>query len=245
MKRPKEASYYPAVQSFLRRLGYVCDAKGRDQKRIEFITKGIRQVIVDVFGVRAHRSRHSTEVDVAAVEVKRSTRHASLRDMNQAVNNSRLAHYCYLGMPHDYTAKEKAMAAELGIGLLVFDKNGRVQMVSESRRFQPSPAVLREFFRKLEIAQCAICQNYTNVFDIPVGQRREGGGWRKNVFAKNNRWTYFCKQCRERFENVLTERAILQLRKRVEQVATRQKQLRDQVKRLRRRLTSARSRQGR
>jgi len=46
-KRPKESVYYPAVQKFLNRLGYVCQSIGRNRKPIPFITKGIGQIIVD------------------------------------------------------------------------------------------------------------------------------------------------------------------------------------------------------
>jgi hypothetical protein len=43
-KRPKESVYYPAVQKFLKRLGYVCQSIGRNRKPIPFITKGIGQI---------------------------------------------------------------------------------------------------------------------------------------------------------------------------------------------------------
>lgn len=56
-------------------------------------------------------------------------------------------------------------------------------------------------------------------------QDREGGGWRKNVFAPGiDRWTYFRKQCRERFENAFTERW-MRTSKKVKRIETRQKQL--------------------
>ena len=182
-KRPKESVYYPAVQRFLKGLGYVCESIGRNRKPIPFITKGIGQIIVDVFGIKSAPSQHSTAIEVAAVEVKRRTSRAPLRDMNQAFNNSKIANFCYLAMPHSYTEKELATAAELGIDLLEIGRANRIKTVAQSRRFQPSPALLREFFRKnLNIAQCSISQNFTSLYDIPKGVHREGGGWRKKSF---------------------------------------------------------------
>ena len=234
LKRPKESIYYPAVQKFLNRLGYVCQSIGRNRKPTPFITKGIGQIIVDVFGIKSTPSPHSTAIEVAAVEVKRRTSRAPLRDMNQAFNNSKIANFCYLAMPHAYTDKELATAAELGIGLLEIGRGNRIRMVSQSRRFQPSPALLREFFRKnLNIAQCSICQNFRSLYDIPQGVHREGGGWRKNVFSVRSKWTYFCPQCRERFENAFTERHLGNLFKKVAALEQKQKQLREQVRKYR------------
>jgi len=230
-KRPKESIYYPAVQKFLRKLRYVCESKDRNRKARPFITKGIGQIIVDVFGIKSLGSPYTNAIEVAAVEVKRRVSRASLRDMNQAFNNSKIAHFCYLAMPHHFTEKELATAAELGIGLLEILRGNRVTMVAESRRFQPSPALLREFFRKnLAIAQCSICQNFTSLYDIPEGVTREGGGWRKNVFSIKSKWTYFCPQCRERFENIFTERRLRNLFKKVKRIEEKQKQLRNQLR---------------
>ena len=230
-KRPKESIYYPSVQSFLKRQGYVCESKRRNREPIQFITKGIGQIIVDAFGIKSLGSPYTTAIEVAAVEVKRATSRAPLRDMNQAFNNSKIANFCYLAMPHRYTEKELATAAELGIGLLEIRRGNRIKMVSQSRRFQPSPALLREFFRKnLNIAQCSICQNFTSLYDIPEGVNREGGGWRKNVFSVKSKWTYFCLQCRERFENAFTEKRLHNLFKKVEALEQKQKQLREQLR---------------
>lgn len=156
--------------------------------------------------------------------------------MNQALNNSKFAHYCYLAMPHSYSDKERMTAAELGIGLLEIGGRKRVRMESQSRRFEPSNSVLREFLRKnLAIAQCAICQNFTNLYDIPKGQNREGGGWRKNVFATDGRWTYFCNQCRQRFENLFTRRRMLSLEAQVHKLQGKYAVLRNRIKESRRR----------
>lgn len=231
LRRPNESVYYPRVQSFLKRLGYVCESKRRNREPIQFITKGIGQIIVDVFGIKSLGSPYTTAIEVAAVEVKRTASRASLRDMNQAFNNSKIANFCYLAMPHRYAEKELATAAELGIGLLEIGRANRVRMVAQSRRFQPSPALLREFFRKnLNIAQCSICQNFTSLYDIPEGINREGGGWRKNVFSIKSKWAYFCPQCRERFENAFTERRLHNLFKRVGRMEEKQKQLRNQLR---------------
>lgn len=232
----RESSYYPAVQSFLKRQGYICESLDRNRRPIPFITRGIRQVIMDVFGLRAVRSRYSTDLEVAAVEVKRGKDRASLRNMHQALNNKRIAHYCYLASPRNYSEKERTTAAELGIGLLRIKNTKRVELVSLSSRFQPSASMLREFLRKnLKIAQCAICGNYTSLFDIPEGQNREGGGWRDNVFAspEKPRWTYFCKQCRERFENVFSERRMIEMQRNIARLAEHQKRLRAEVRKLR------------
>jgi hypothetical protein len=141
---------------------------------------------MDVFGIKAAKSQYSTEIELAAVEVRRSTR-ASLRYMVQAFNNSKMAHYCYLAMPRRYSDKEVAAAAELGIGLLEIRDEG-VRLVAQSRPFQPSGPLIREFLRKnLAIAQCSICENFSTLYDIPGDQMREGGGWRKNVFAAHSR----------------------------------------------------------
>jgi eukaryotic-like serine/threonine-protein kinase len=53
--------------------------------------------------------------------------------------------------------------------------------------------LIRQFCRRnLAIAQCSICWNFASLYDIPEGQQREGGGWRKNVFAPaNDHFSYF------------------------------------------------------
>jgi len=233
-KRPKESVYYPAVQAFLRKHGYVCESTSRNRKPTPFITKGIGQIIVDVFGIKGVPSPYSTAIEVAAVEVKRRTSRAPLRDMNQALNNSKIANFCYLAMPHRYTDRELVTAAELGIGLLEIAPRSRIKMVAQSRRFQPSPALLKEFLRKnLNVAQCSICQNFTSLYDIPEGVDREGGGWRKNVFSVRSKWAYFCAQCRERFENAFTKRRLRNLFKRVAGILERQKKLRNQLRKYR------------
>jgi hypothetical protein len=228
-----ESAYYPVVQSFLRRHGYVCESKGSGGRVIPFIMKGSGQIILDVFGIRTPESPFSKELEVAAVEVKRSKSRASLRYMMQTLNSSKIAHKCYLAMPRRYSDRERKAAAELGIGLLTISRKRRVLLVSESRRFEPSESMLLEFFRRnLAIARCSICGNFTSLFDVPKGAQREGGGWRHNVFMRQGRdkWAYFCKQCRERFENIWPGRRMQGLEKRI-QVVDRK------VGRLRRRLS--------
>ena len=161
-----EWAYYPAVQSYLRRLGYVCESKGSGGKVIPFIMKGSGQIILDVFGIRTPGSPFSSELEVAAVEVKRSTSRASLRYMHQALNSSKIAHKCYLAMPRKYTDKDLKMAAELGIGLLTIRGRNQVRLESESRRFDPNESSLLEFLRRnLAIAKCGICGNFASLFD--------------------------------------------------------------------------------
>jgi hypothetical protein len=209
---PKESIYYPAIQPYLQRLGYTCNSKGRGRQVIDFITRGIAQINMDVFGVRSAASRHSTDLEVVAVEVKRHKSRASLRDLNQALSYRRLAHYCYLAMPREYTEKEAMTAADIGIGLLSIGQGKRVHMVSRSTRFQPSESLLREFLRtNLSIAKCSICGSFSLLYDIPKGQQREGGGWRRNVFTPKGKekWVYFCKQCSTRFQNALSERKLI------------------------------------
>ena len=193
-------------------------------------------MIIDVFGIRCPGSRYSNETELAAVEVKRSRRRASLRYMSQALGYNKLAHYCYLAMPHAYSQREITTAAELGIGLLTIENRYHVRLISQSRRFGPNDALVREFLvRKLYIAQCSICRNLSSLFDIPKGQSREGGEGRKNVFAKKSKWSYFCKQCRERFENLLTERRMERLQNQVRKLQNRCKTLTHRIGELKRR----------
>ncbi|MBZ5671294.1 MAG: hypothetical protein LAO04_16375 [Acidobacteriia bacterium] len=231
-----EWAYYPAVQSYLRRLGYVCESKGSGGKVIPFIMKGSGQIILDVFGIRTPGSPFSSELEVAAVEVKRSTSRASLRYMHQALNSSKIAHKCYLAMPRKYTDKDLKMAAELGIGLLTIRGRNQVRLESESRRFDPNESSLLEFLRRnLAIAKCGICGNFASLFDLPEGHHREGGGWRTNAFLRKGKkkWVYFCRQCRERFENVWPERRMLAAERKLQALAAHQHRLRKQLHDLR------------
>lgn len=82
---------------------------------------------------------------------------------------------------------------------------------------------------------CSIRGNSSSLFDIPKGQKREGGGWRKNVFASEEKWSYFCKRCRERFENLLTERRMNTLKDQVKKLQIRRKALAQRIKQLKRR----------
>lgn len=245
MTAMKESAYYPAIQSYLRRLGYVCESVGWRRQKIQFITRGIAQITMDVFGIRSAPSRYSTDLEVLAVEVKRSKKRASLRYMHQALNNRRVAHYCYLAMPREYTEKELRIAAEFGIGLLTIGGGQRVRMISRSTRFQPNESLLREFLRRnLGIAQCSICGSFSQLYDIPKGQYREGGGWRRDVFAPEgkDKWVYFCKQCRQRFENVSRERHLLRLAVQISALTRGQRRLRQRLRELRMRFRRRRRR---
>ncbi len=230
----KESIYYKRIQDYLRQQGLTCDSVNRKRETIHFITKGIGQVIMDVFGIRSAKSQYNVDIEIVAVEVKRSTKRASLRNMIQASNASRIAHYCYLAMPHAYTEKEVATAAEIGIGLLQICHHD-VRLITQSRRFTPNPSLIREFLRKnLDIAQCSICQNFSSLYDgLSEGEMREGGAWRKNVFATQSRWVYFCKQCRTKFENALSLNKLSTLQQRIELLEEKQKFLNKKLKAMR------------
>jgi hypothetical protein len=78
-----------------------------------------------------------------------------------------------------------------------------------------------------------MCHNFASLYDgIPVGEMREGGAYRKNVFATNVRWVYFCKQCRELFENAQSQRKLMSLQHRIEALE-KQQSFRGKLKALR------------
>lgn len=160
-RRRPEKSYYEPVRAFLRsKMGCVVESYNKDGSIRKFIGRGLGGLIVDVFGVRGVKETGSRALEGVAVEVKRSSKRTSLRNLVQTSQYSRLAHRCYLAQPRRFDQKTKVEASRFGVGLLQINKTG-IKVITESRRFSPDPETFELFIHKsLRIVRCALCSCY-------------------------------------------------------------------------------------
>jgi hypothetical protein len=205
-RRLPEKSYYEPVRQFLKKsMGCTIESFNRDGTTRRFVGRGLRGLILDVFGVRGSKEAGSRALEGIAVEVKRNSRRTSLRHLVQAQQYSRLAHRCYLAQPRRFDQKTKLEASRIGIGLLEIHKNGKaVRVVSESRRFAPDSEAFELFLHKsLRIVRCALCSCY--LFRYSRGKRGVAidGHWVADQFtplqqgAEFNKKMYICPKCVE------------------------------------------------
>ncbi|HET9839848.1 MAG TPA: hypothetical protein VFR84_16595, partial [Candidatus Angelobacter sp.] len=76
-----------------------------------------------------------------------------------------------------------------------------------------------------------ICSTFVSLYNLPPEQKqREGGGWRHNAFCARLKWVYFCTECRERFENIFTERRMHGLETRLKEIEAKHKALAAKVR---------------
>lgn len=219
-------------------MGCVVESSNRDGSTRKFVGRGLGGLIVDVFGVRGAKETGSRALEGIAVEVKRSSRRTSLRNLVQAHQYSQLAHRCYLAQPRKFDQKTKVEASRLGIGLLQISRNGRgVKTVSESRRFAPDLEKFELFLhRSLRIVRCALCSCYLFRYRPDLRGVAVDGHWVKDELTPLpnqgtfNKKMYLCPKCRDVLREIAGtnkwKKSVVNLERKVRRLHTRLKRLR-------------------
>lgn len=206
-RREPEAIYYEPIRRYLKaKMGCVVESFTSDQESFPFIRRGFRRLVVDVYGLKGFRDRNSRGVEGVAVEVKRSRERTALRHLIQAHQYSRLAHRCFLAQPRDFDRDTMLEASRLGIGLLKITRR-KIDVVAESRRFDPDPEMFSTFLHhSLRIIRCALCNcyrfRYQNIDSSSRVGKGKGGHYRQDQIAPGgrervNKKVYFCDKCQD------------------------------------------------
>jgi hypothetical protein len=195
-----EKQFYPIVLNYLSTHGYITHSYKHDGAALPFIGRGYNQLVVDVFGIKGDTDLRTRRIEAVAVEVKRTKARTSLRYIAQAESYSKLAHRCYLAQPYDFSLKAKSGAAHAGVGLLRI-RGSKVELVAESKQFEPDPVSLESFLnRSLRIRQCSVCLCYQFRYpDASSGNKGGGGHWRRDDLvhsrSKRNKLSFLCADC--------------------------------------------------
>lgn len=207
-RRQPEKSYYEPVREFLRsKMDCIVESYNRDGTPRKFIGRGLGGLIVDVFGLRGVKETGSRALEGIAVEVKRSSKRTSLRNLVQTNQYAQMAHRCYLAQPRRFDQKTRVEASRRGVGLLQINKNG-IRVISESRRFSPDSEILEMFIHKsLRIVRCAFCSCYLFRYKSGSVGVAIDGHWSRDQIApigkgkRFNKKMYLCTKC----EDLLSE----------------------------------------
>lgn len=146
-----EAEYYEPMARWARKtLG--CFETG--------INTGLRHGRIDVVGLRDSGGRLSGRADVIAIEVKRGTQPFAT-SIGQASGYSIYADRCYLAeyRPRGFTDDERAIASQLGVGLIQITGQQRVRVseVLTAPLREPLEGLRLEVIEKLHFSLCTVC----------------------------------------------------------------------------------------
>ncbi len=146
-----EAEYYEPVARWARNtLG--CFETG--------INTGLRHGRIDVVGLRDSGGRLSGRADVIAIEVKRGTQPFAT-SIGQASGYSIYADRCYLAeyRPRGFTDDERAIASQLGVGLVQIAGTTRLRIaeVLTAPLREPLEGLRLEVVEKLHHSLCTVC----------------------------------------------------------------------------------------
>jgi hypothetical protein len=211
-----EREYYPIILKYLANERHCLTASYNYQgEKAPFTERGQGQLIIDVYGLFGGIDHRTRRIEGYAVEVKRSTQRQSLGYIHQAARYSVLAHRCYLAQPSEFSDKTKIGAARVGIGLLQIIGNS-VQLVAESRHFEPDPMAFALLLnRSLRISQCAVCGCYRRRHGAETDQNDTGGGhWRRDDITrqgrKYNKLVYLCPECERHWAGAVEVKRLTQ-----------------------------------
>lgn len=147
----READYYEPVARWARKV-LECFETGIDT--------GLRHGRIDVVGLRDSGGRLSGRADVIAIEVKRGTQPFAT-SIGQASGYSIYADQCYLAeyRPRGFSACERAIAAQLGVGLIQISgaQRTRITEVFTAPLREPLEGLRLEVVEKLHHALCTVC----------------------------------------------------------------------------------------
>lgn len=203
-KKRLEKGYYEPVRRFLQsEMDCVTQSVNKDGSPRVFVGRGVEGLIVDVFGIRGVRETNSRTLEGIAIEVKRSKRTPSLRNLVQASQYSRLAHRRYLAQPGQFGKKTVREASALGIGLIQISARG-MRILAESRLFNPDQETFESFLqRSLKIVRCALCRCHLHRYKKGDHHINANGHWVLDEISPPpahgvfNKKMYLCPKCEE------------------------------------------------
>jgi hypothetical protein len=229
-----ERSCYEPVRKFLEsEMECVTQSVRRDGSIRRFVGRGLRGLIVDVFGVRGPKGNYSRTLEGIAVEVKRSRTRTSLRSLVQASQYGRLAHRCYLAQPRRFDSKTIDEASRHGIGLLGI-RPGRIKVRTESKSFTPDPETFDVFLcRSLDVVRRSLCGCHVCRYRRDEPHINAGGHWVRDEFSPNpyegpdNKKMYLCARCEAILTGVAAvnslRRSVIRLERRVRRLRAKRK----------------------
>jgi len=204
---------YPYIEGFLKGEAFGCF---KTAKRVGTSFVGI----ADVVGVRDVGGDVRGDIEVIAVEVKRSARKFG-NILGQALGYSLFAHRCYLavrfhGEKH-FSLEQKELATRLGVGLIEIKENNsrwKCFQVLSSPNYAPHLHQLETLLRRgLDIVRCSFCGTFidregektTSSWDVARAKKKIYLMWRKPkrklLFSRRKKgdWRrlYICKDCVE------------------------------------------------
>ena len=217
----KEASLYPYVEDFLRSEAFGCF---RTATRVGTSFVGI----ADVVGVRDVGGDVRGDVEIIAVEVKKSTNNFG-KILGQALGYSLFAHKCYLAVAFSnnnaFSLEQKELATRLGVGLIEIRESHGVWRCSEvltSANHNPHGHQMETLLRRgLGLVRCSLCgvfvdyTNFSESWKEALKKDKVYLVWRKPdrklLFSKRKkgdlRRLYICKDCvKELWEGLALEK---------------------------------------
>jgi len=204
---------YPYIEDFLKGEAFGCF---KTAKRVGTSFVGI----ADVVGVRDVGGDVRGDIEVIAVEVKRSVRKFG-KILGQALGYSLFAHRCYLAVrfqrENHFSFEQKELALRLGVGLIEIKEGNsgwKCFQVLSSPNYEPHPHQLETLLRRgLDIVRCSFCgifadregEKTSSSWDVARDKKRIYLMWRrpkrKLLFSRRKKgdWRrlYICKDCVE------------------------------------------------
>jgi hypothetical protein len=205
----KESAFYPCVEEFLTSEAFGC-FKTAQRVGTSFVG------IVDVVGARDVGGDVRGEMEIIAVEVKKSPSNYG-KILGQALGYSLLAHKCYLAVPFSndkaFSLEQKELATRLGVGLLEIRKTYGVLRCTEaltSANHVPHGHQMETLLRRgLGLIRCGFCGFYVDTGNITqswqeaLKKEKVYLSWRKPerslLFSRRRKgdWRrlYICNDC--------------------------------------------------
>src|SRR5579859_4377020 len=171
MRIRRESDLYPLILAWLDRRGYYCGGDqwirhGRRRRERPYVNLGLANTRLDVLGVRSIGSDFHDEIEIAAVEVKKSS-DLSVQHLNQAAGYARYVERCYFAKPGSYSDEQIQEALRLRLGLLSLDPKGKpkVRVVIDVGVSTPHTNLKNELLHKLWLHQCTLCRVFFFAYD--------------------------------------------------------------------------------
>jgi hypothetical protein len=147
----QEQTYYPSVDSWLRRQAG-CFATG--------MNCGTRLARADVVGIRHTGGDLATDYELIAIEVK--TDEPFFRSISQAAGYSVFAHRCYLADyqrgSRGFTREELEIALSLGVGLLKIRSRQTVEECLSAPARPAKQRFVRQMMESIGLSECVLCR---------------------------------------------------------------------------------------
>jgi hypothetical protein len=205
----KESSLYPCVKELLLSEIFGC-FKANQRVGTSFVG------IADVVGARDVGGDVRGDIEIIAVEVKKSPRNFG-KILGQALGYSLFAHKCYLAVPFskdkDFSLEQKELATRLGVGLLEIRTLYGVLRCTEiltSAIHIPQGHQMETLLRRgLGLVRCGLCgffvdtSNMTTNWQEALDKEKVYLSWRKPdrklLFSRRRKgdWRrlYICSDC--------------------------------------------------